>query len=301
MKFIHLLFFFLILSATAFAQKIAYSSLTIPEELKKDANDVVRLDYTKLSVASMDEASLHVRYVVTLLNNQSKKHFNQVAYDKNSKISAVTARVYDAFGRLVREYDKKDFADQSAIGESTMYSDSRVKYIELSHNSYPFTVEFEYVKTFKGVLYYPDCYIQGFNSSLENLEFIVEMPVGVGLDLLHKPVNIDLTPEISLSGKNTTLKWTVNNRPAIKKEDFMPSPDEVLPHIRVSPRFFQYDKYSGDATSWQSFGKFFHQLNSGRDVLSPEMAGVVKKLTEGLNTNQEKIEVLYRYLQENTR
>lgn len=299
MKFIQLIFLILLISRSVFAQKTDYSVLTIPEELKKDANDVVRMDYTRLVVSSKEEATLHFKYAVTLMNSNSRKNVRHISYDKNIKINGLSARIYDAFGKPVKSFDKNDFTDQSAIDGSTIYSDNRVKFIELSHSSYPYTVEFEYQKNFKGILYYPDCYIQDFNSSLENLNFIVEMPSE--LELLYKAKNIDIEPEINQNGKTTTYQWIVQNRPAFKSEDFMPSPDQILPYIQISPRVFQYGHYKGEATSWQSLGQFFYDLNKGKDALSPEMAGMVKELTAGLKTNQEKIEVLYRYLQENTR
>jgi Domain of Unknown Function with PDB structure (DUF3857)/Transglutaminase-like superfamily len=298
-KFPILLFIFSIINQTPFAQKVDYSALTISGDLKKNANEIVRLDYTKFVVDSKKQATLHVKYVVTLLNGKSRGNTQYVSYADDEKINELSASVYDAFGNLVERFKKKDFTDQSAIDGSTMYSDNRIKFIELKHNSYPYTVEIEYKKTFKGILFYPNCYIQHFNSSLEHLIYIAEVPKKLGLR--YKSRNIDVEPDINQTEKTITYKWTIQNQPAFKSEEFMPSSDQILPFIEVSPLVFQYGQYVGDVTNWESFGKFFYTLGKGRDELSPEMATIVRELTAGLQTNEEKIEVLYGYLKENMR
>ena len=62
-----------------------------------------------------------------------------------------------------------------------------------------------------------------------------------------------------------------------------------------------YSNIDFDMTSWESFGKSLYQLNKGRDVLSPTFAAEVKKMTENAQTNFEKIDILYRYMQKNMR
>ena len=302
MKFFKLFFLSFLIVVTGisvFAQKTTYSSLTIPEELKNEANDVVRLDYTNLTVESKKEASLHIKYAVTLLNNKSQKHTQFVTYDKDEKINNLNAKIYDAFGNEVRKFNKNDFSDKSAVSGSTMYSDSRYKEIDLSYSKFPYTIEIEYKKSFNGVLDFPNCYIQEFNSSVENLMFIAEMPSD--LEIRYKVRNIELEPQIEKTGKKTIYTWTVKNLPALKYEEFLPSVKEIVPIIEVSPSVFQYGQYVGNMTSWNSLGKFYFDLYDNRDQISPELAAAVKTLTNGLGSDREKIAVLYNYLKENMR
>ncbi len=294
-----LLVLLIFLSLRISAQNLDYSFLTIPVELQKDANHVVRLDYTKLEVSSKKQATMHVKYVVTLLNGKSKLNKHCVFYDNDKKINDLSAKIYDSFGNLVKKYFKNDFNDQSAIDHSTMYSDNRIKCIDLVHNNYPYTIEIEYKKTFKDILYYPNCNIQGFNSSLENLIFIVETPSE--LEIKYKARNIEIEPEINNSGKKIIYTWSVKNRPSIISEEFAPSSEQILPFIEITPRYFQYNQYVGDAATWETFGSFFQELRQGRDNLSLEMSKTVQSITSGLDSNKEKIDTLYRYLQENMR
>ena len=302
MKFKKLIFLFLVsvlVSSFAWSQEVNYSVLSIPEDLKKDANDIVRLDYAKMVIKSKKEATLHVKYVVTILNSKSHSNERYISYDKDKRISGLSASIYDSSGNKIKRYDKNDFTDHSALSQSTMYSDSRFKHIVFNHNNYPYTVEIEYKKTFNNLLYYPNCNIQNYNSSVESLIYIVETTPE--LKIRYKARNIDTEPEIVQSNGRITYKWALSNLSAIKWEEFSPSPDLILPYIDISPKYFQYDKYVGEADTWQSLGSFFYNLREGRDVLSPEMIETVKKLTTGLSTNEEKIDTLYRYLQKNTR
>ena len=290
---------FVLLGFSAIAQKTNYAVHSIPEELKINANEVVRLDYTKLVVESKKQATLYTKYAVTLLNSKSGKDEQQIPYNKNTKIGSLNARIYDANGKLVKKFNKSDFSDHSAIDGSTMFDDSRFKYAEFNYGLYPYTVEIEYEKIYNGVLYFPDCFVQGFNASVEQFVLIAETPKD--LECHYKARNIDIEPEITQSGNKTIYQWSVSNRPSLIGEELMPSYQEILPYIEIAPQIFQYGIYHGNASTWQSMGLFFKTLAKGRDVLSPEMASKVKELTSGLNSNDEKIEVLYRYLQDNTR
>src|SRR5574342_1196313 len=53
--------------------------------------------------------------------------------------------------------------------------------------------------------------------------------------------------------------------------------------------------------SWQDFGKFIYALKQGRDELPPEIKQKVHELTDGIADTKEKINVLYGYMQKNTR
>ena len=54
-------------------------------------------------------------------------------------------------------------------------------------------------------------------------------------------------------------------------------------------------------TSWENFGSFISDLNKGRDELPVEMKQTVANLIKGIDTKEEKVAILYQYLQKNTR
>lgn len=290
---------FLFLSTPFYAQMVEYNALSIPKTLMENANAVVRKDFKKFKIDSPKSATLEVKYVVTILNNSSREDVQGVAYDKQSKITNLEANIYDAFGKLVRHVKARDFRDQSSVSDFSVYEDDRIKFVELNHNSYPYTIEFMYTKTFKRLPFYPSSYLQHFRKSVESFEFIVIAPEELGLN--YKSMNIDLEPMVEQNKKKILYRWQASDLPALKKEPFAPYPDQITPAIRIAPTRFQYDRYEGDMSSWNSFGKFIYDLNKGRDQLSPEMVKVVQTLIADAKDDREKIKILYNYLQENMR
>lgn len=83
-------------------------------------------------------------------------------------------------------------------------------------------------------------------------------------------------------------------------ERYGPSFSEIAPHIMSSPSIFEFDGYKGDLSTWEGFAKWQNKLNEGRDDLSQQTALKLREMTKGLS-DKEKVEVIYDYLQSNTR
>ena len=258
MKYIFLLTALLSFSTQTYAQTKVYNSLTIPAELTENANEVVRLDYMNFVIQSPKSATLHVKYIVTLLNDKSNAYSQYVSYDKHSKVSNLSAKIYDATGKEVRKIKSKEFVDQSAISSFSIYEDDRVKSIDLHHSSFPYTIEIAYSKTFKGLLYYPSSYLQSYYKSIENFEFIVEAPND--LKIRHQSQNIDLEPQIHPKKNKTVYTWTAKSLPALELEPYAPYHEKIRPAIKIAPTLFQYDNYKGDMSSWESLVSLFMTL-----------------------------------------
>ncbi len=284
---------------TGNAQTDSYAVENIPLELIKNATEVMRYDYMKFDIENAKTAKLYTRFAVTILNNKSRAYLQYIRYDKDRKVSNLSARIYDSNGKVIRKIKGKEFIDRSAISDFSIYEDSRVKSIELYHNKYPYTIEVEYTQTYNGLLFYPSSYLQDYAKSVEHFEFIVASPTG--LDIQHKALNTDLEPVISQQNNKTVYTWKANNLPALKRESYSPTRADILPVIKTAPTKFQYGKYSGDMSSWTSLGQFIYDLNKDRDQLSPEMIAKVKELTATAENDEEKIAILYKYLQDNMR
>lgn len=295
--------FILVLLFVAFnhatAQLDGYPIALLSPELTKNANEVVRLDQSHFVINNEKSASLKIKYVVTLLNSKSDEDTQVVFYNKNSKISQLSAKVYDAFGKEVRKVKKKDFSDQSAISNGTMYSDSRVKVAELNHNQYPYTIVLEYTKTFKKTPFFRTGRLQSYKRAIEKFEYRIDTPKD--LEIRYKSKNIDLEPQIKKLEKKTVYTWSASQLAALEYEPFAPYYEKIQPAILIAPTKFVFDGHEGDMSTWESFGKFMYDINKTQDQLTPTMAEKVQDLIAGVSTNKEKIEILYRYLQENSR
>src|SRR4051812_33106662 len=78
-----------------------YPVSSIPEELKKDVNAVVREDKMVYTIISKNRGSQYAKYVVTILNGNAKRYAKRsFFYDKLSKLRDLKAAAYDAQGNL---------------------------------------------------------------------------------------------------------------------------------------------------------------------------------------------------------
>lgn len=271
----------------------------IPENLLENADAVVRSQEITFEVSAPDEAIFKEKCVVTLLNNKSSHNELRLFYDSFNKIGRIRGSLYDAAGNFIRNAEKKEIEDRSAINGFSIYEDNRVRILDVNHDRYPYTVMFEYEIKYRDLLGYDDWDIQQFNTAVETASLAVTLPSDIKLH--HKSLNIELEPVVTTDKGKTRFEWKVENLPAVKQEPYAPSAYEILPQLLLSPSVFKADGYTGSMASWKDFGQFQYELARGRDELSPALKAKVHELTAEAKNDAEKIAVLYRYLQENTR
>ncbi len=106
-------------------------------------------------------------------------------------------------------------------------------------------------------------------------------------------------PTQTADGELETLTWTFSN---FKPEKFeRNSPAYVVPYIRASPTVFSYDGYEGKMDSWENFGKWITGLNKDRKVLPEETKMKIRELVKDASSKEEKVKILYEFLQSKTR
>lgn len=296
-----LLFFALGITVSLAGQDYALSALSIPAELKVDAESVVREYHQEYHVKSPRESTLSVRKVVSILGDDHGKE-NQlvVFYDNKTRITRFKATLYDALGEKVRDAKKSEIEDVSAISGGQFYTDSRVKTTTLTHLSYPYTVEFEYeVKMVDfGAVSAPNWKPQYFDQSVEHSSFTAHIPSG---NKLNYRANELPEPSISSEGAVQVLKWEVENLPARKWEPEAPPSSKTLPYLHTALETFAIGDIQMTNRDWESFGKQMLQLHQGIRELPPSLGWAVLQATQNLNTDREKIDALYRLLQDRTR
>ena len=144
MKFKYCFFVFLFFTFLLSAQKTEYSSSSIPDSLKQNANAVVRLNQMDIVISSQRKMIVKKERAVTVLNEKGLESIDAYEnYDNKTTVTSIQATVYDAFGNEIKKIKKKDFNDQSVTGGGTIFSDSRVVFLEYVPTQYPFTIVYE--------------------------------------------------------------------------------------------------------------------------------------------------------------
>lgn len=284
----------------SFSQKIEYSSILIPAELLKNANAVVRNNATTIDVYSTDEMTVKVDRVVTVLNKLGNgKVRAYVGYDDNSKISKLSAKIYDASGSEIKKISKNKFVDVSSFDGGTLYSDSRVKYLDYTPITYPYTVhvQYEYKTSSTGFLqnWNP---LEGFLVSVENNSYVVNLNNG---KIRVKELNFE-GYEIEKTVSESKVFYSVKNILAKKNENMSPSLTDYKPKVLVALNNFKTDGVNGYYTNWSEFGRWMYSsLLDGRGIVDGATKIKILDLVKGVEDPIEKAKIVYNFMQNKTR
>lgn len=296
-----LLSFLLLFTAThaVFAQDYSFSKIN--PILLKNADAVVRLDEMSILVKSSDYMEIISTRVVTVLNESGSKHVNATAfYDKETTIRDLEAIIYNENGEEIDKIKEKDFIDQTATGEGTLYSDSRVKFLRYTPVNYPYTIVLNKKYTTSDTAFMPRWYfLDGYKISVEKSEFNLNLPSG--LKYRFKDNNLD-TFEVQRTANENGLKYNAANLKAIESEDFDPEFRDFAPNVQLALEDYNLKGVSGHATNWKEFGSWvYNSLLAERGELDSSTIQRIQGLVKGIEDPKEKIKKVYQFVQDNTR
>lgn len=283
---------------SCFSQKNIYDASTISDSLKKNAHSVKREEIIKFDVKDIDQATLSVHQVITVLDAEGEDvlMFMQPS-DEFRKLQDAEIKVFDAEGKPVNKYKMKEM--KSVATGDGLVVDGKVYYFQVAAPSYPITVQYDYEAKYKGTLNYPDYRIQKPEQSVESSNYTVTVPPK--LDVRFKAQNIVLNPSVSTSAKNKIYQWQVQNLTSVSYEEGSVSYESSYPAILLSPNKFSMDGNEGDLSTWKNFGLWYANLSKGSINLPEQTKNFLKEMVKDAQGDKEKIEILYNYLQSNFR
>lgn len=277
------------------------SAITIPNELKANANAIIRLEDFHVDIESQDEMKITYSSIVTVLNekgNSSVKAF--IGYDKYKKIKKIEGIIFDEFGQEIKKLRKKDFIDHSAVDGSTLYSDSRFLFMPYTPISYPYTVMFSYeFETSNTLALFPWSPINDYFVSIEESKYSIADKANLGLRFKEKNFN-----NFNIESKNESdlLNYSIKNVPAFKPEDLSPDFESFAPKVMVGTERFHYYGVNGQAKDWKQFGDWMqNELLAGRNEITNETKQKILEMTSGIEDPLERAKIVYQFVQNNTR
>lgn len=292
------LLFFFGLSTLSIAADPKYPVSEIPEELKKGMYAVVRESKTEIKISSKSKMVWHEYKAITIFNVKANRNAKEVVYyDKLSKVTSFKGTVYDAQGNVIKRLKGNEIVDQSAVSGFSLYEDDRVKIGDLRQSQYPYTVEFEYQVEYNFLFFLPSFRLYDDDEiSIQQSSYEVAYPTGLAPNFKFHKMDEPIRTEANGLEK---VSWTFSN---FRPEKFeRNSPDYVVPYIRASPTVFSYGGYEGKMDSWESFGKWITDLSKDRKVLAEGTKLKVRELVKDAKSKEEKVKILYEYLQGKTR
>jgi hypothetical protein len=275
-----------------------YNAALIPDSLKQNAHAVMRTEELKVTITSSSKAVVTHKWAITILDESGDDHAGYLNYySKLKSLSEISGHLYDANGKELKSVKRKDISDVSYNGENLM-TDTRFKEHNFYYKIYPYTIEYEDEEEYNGIFFLPKWQpVLDENFSVQQSTFIVEYPLNY--KLRYKQFNYPVKP-VTNTNKTNSYKWEINNTKALEYEIFQPPVSEITTTVFIAPVEFEVGGYTGNMESWKQFGNFIAKLNEGHDVLPDKVKMDIHTLTDGINNPQEKIKVLYEYLQKNT-
>lgn len=291
----------LLLSLNVYAGDGDYAVSKIPVELLKNADVVKRMEEIRFEVVDPGKSRLYHKYALTILNENGDRYAAEVIfYDKLREVKSIQGTLYDAEGKKVKNSKKSEIKDLSAIDDISLIEDSRVKVHSFYQKIYPYTVEYEtemiYYNTYMFPIWDP---IGHEKISVQQSSLNIIVPSG--FSFRYKTLNYNSEPLIQTEKSNKVYKWEVKNLESVELEYASPSWSNIVPVVHTSPNMFEIDKYKGDISTWDEYGKFHALLNKGKDKLPDNIVQEVHRLTDDVKDLREKVRILYGYMQQNTR
>lgn len=292
---------FLFVSTLLFAQESQLAAFLIPQELREDANAVIRNENKVITISSVKEMTVKVSKTITILNKIGDNYIGgSVWYNNDTKIKSLYAEIYDAFGKRIKKVKKKEFLDFSAVDGGTLYSDDRVKELQYTPTAYPYTVKLDYEYETSSTSFVPTWSpVYTYYIGVQNSTYTIQYPGDLSMSTKEKffeGYNIE-----NFSGPGL-IKYNVKNIKPIVYEASGPSLNYVRPKLLVSPNKGNTQGVTGSYKNWKEFGLWMHtKILKGKDQLDEATKSKVKSLVAGIDDPIEKAKRIYEFMQNKTR
>lgn len=296
MKKLFSIFLFLSLGLSCLAQ--VYSFDSIPGNLRKNADAVVRTEQCSYTISKPGNAIMKIKTAVTILNKDGDYlRYLTVPYDKYSKVKYIRGYVYNMKGDLIKSMNYSDIIDMSVMS-GNFYTDDRMKVVRFPVNRYPFTIEYEYEIDYSSILGYPTWNFQGSrNVSVEKSGIQFILPAGMNLRYYGRSLKNNI--DSALIDGRKIYTWQEVNIPAISLVRSLST--SFMPELYTAPLDFEYAGIKGSMSSWKTFGDWVYSINKDRDKLPEKEINQVNSIVSKCRNDREKIRAIYEYMQSKTR
>jgi len=277
-----------------------YPAFSIPANLKEKAHAVKRMEEVTVKIVNPGEVRVTRHYVITVLDAKGDKYARvHEFYNKLRDVRSIKGRLLDPLGFEVGKMKQSDISDVSGVGDQALMSDTRYKLYSFNYKVYPYTVDVETEVRYNHAFYLPDWMPQeDENYAVEQAKLVVSVPANY--TLRYKAFCYNGEPVQSNDKDSHIFTWEVKGMAAMPEESYVPENYDRTTMVMLAPSDFEMQDYKGTMNSWEELGHFIYTLNQGRDVLPDQVKKTVHELSDG-KSDKEKIDILYRYLQQHTR
>lgn len=276
----------------------AKGQIATPHSDQRSENAVVEESLTNVDCISRTHAVFQFKEVTTILNEHGADLATFVcSCSKNDKLTRFKGQVTDATGRVLRKFKESElrrteYSQYLAIDDYKMY-------LEYTPPVYPVTITYEWaMESHDNLIELPRfCPQTDYDVSVKKAVYQLTAPQ----DMAVRYTLLNISKAVTTSNNGRTLTLELDNLPALKHEPFSRPLRERLPMAFFAPTDFIYYGTKGSLNSWADYGKWEYSLINGRETLPDDIRKEIHQMTDGLNSDREKVAVLYQYLEKTTR
>lgn len=276
-----------------------FTALSIPQDIKKDAHTVFRLDEGIVDVAGPGRYTFKVHQIYTILNKDGSHNLSQVhGIDKFHKIDDIEVKVLNQLGMEIQRFKKKDFTVTAAYDGISLVTDSKVMRLTIPASEYPVTLDVKYTQEVSSYINLPAWYFQASGVAVELSRFMVKVPGE--MDIRHRAKNIKVEPVVTVEGNRKSYLWEIKNLQA-KNSEAGAGEYAKVPKLLIGSNQFEYDGNKGTMSDWKSLGIWYTSLVKQTNQLSDNYKAEIQSLVSGISDDLQKVKILYAHLQKNFR
>jgi hypothetical protein len=283
------IFLLLIFCTTYFFPSKAQEIVPVYSELEKNEIWTLNEDYS---------ISYKVKKSILITDLKGKDHgFIVIPFNELSRIMHFEAQLVDPKnGKVIKKVSPKELTEYNTVSRGNLYEGSKFKVFGIESDKIPVKIEVNYEIRQSGN-YYINSWLpipDEFNQTLTSGKLEVIYPAELGLRYL--PMNTEIHPDSGFVEGKVKLTWDSGSVAAYTKDTY-----EDYPRIKFAPKKFSLEGYSSDLSTWDGLGKWQVKLNQGKDELPEEFRDQILAMLKNKESDFEKIDTLYRFLQQNFR
>lgn len=289
------------------AQKAAplpFAVVTLPPALLREASSVVRVHDAVITFDRPDRYTYQVRRVVTILDPGGAGEAQLVVHSSSlQKITELSARLYDAAGKPGRRLQgPADWRDVSATSADTYLDDTRARVADARQPAYPYTIELAYEIESRNPLFLPDWQPQqDERQSVERASLRLRHPATQPVRWLAHHLPTGAARPDTLAAGLTDHRWKLASLPALPAEALAPPLAERAPAVWCAPTAFAVQGHAGEQATWAALGRWFYDLNAGRDELPAALRAEMAALRDSVADPRRRARRVYERVQRTTR
>jgi transglutaminase-like putative cysteine protease len=295
---------------------LALQTAVAQKSMDPTTDDVILAKKLRETYAKDDVALLWNTEAVTFGFSDGKVTVNQAIEEKLMNIGHRADirkyEMYDSESEIeefnIRNRNNKTAAfpikDEFYKSEDLFYNDYRVKYADVDFPVQGYIYNYRMTKKYKDVKYFTTLY---FHDTYPTVKKEISFTVPSWLEIEIREFNFDgyaVKKEVKTDPETqeTIYTYTLEDIQAYAKEEDMPGPTYIYPHLLVIAKSFTRDGQKTTLFSTTAdLYKWYKSLVDGMDEKPEALSAKVKELTAGAKTDEEKIKNIYYWVQDNIR